>query len=241
MERPSTSAQLALANVQPPHLLQAKHAAARKSMHLRHNIHTAQPFLLSLASFVLFLLPPRAALAQPTSSPTPPEPPVVLAFLGGAFLVISIALFACLIGFWQHNSPRACARRGPSGMETRPAIREPAMDTLPSKPSKSSTPREFLIDAARRYDPCPICLEELHTGPAAQGRCLHAAHAACLAIWLAKGRSCPICRKRFRDGAPVDGARELTAQVALGAAPETEKDEMLGISIQGAVGVCPPH
>jgi Ring finger domain len=205
-------------------------------MPLRHNIHTARPFLLPLASLVLFLLPPRAVLAQPTSSPRPLERPGVL-----AFLVIAIALLAWLIGLWKHNSPRAGARHGASGMEPRSAIREPAMDTLASKPSKSSTPREFLIDAARRDDPCPICLEELHTGPAAQGSCLHAAHAACLATWLAKGRSCPICRKRFRDGAPLDGAGELTAEVALGTAAETEKDEMLGISIHGADSVCPPH
>jgi hypothetical protein len=56
--------------------------------------------------------------------------------------------------------------------------------------------------APARDDECPICLDGLRNGGLAVGglrglavgACRHAFHAACLAPWLARAPTCPVCR-----------------------------------------------
>ena len=41
---------------------------------------------------------------------------------------------------------------------------------------------------------CAICLE--HSGPACRLECGHSFHAECLAKWLVRSPTCPLCRAR---------------------------------------------
>jgi hypothetical protein len=42
-------------------------------------------------------------------------------------------------------------------------------------------------------DACPICLERL-ARPSSRGACGHAFHTACVAEWLIRAETCPVCR-----------------------------------------------
>jgi hypothetical protein len=62
---------------------------------------------------------------------------------------------------------------------------------------------------------CPVCLE---LGCGAVAACGHAFHAACIARWLARATTCPVCRadllapdRRAAYGACVDASAHVEA------------------------------
>lgn len=60
---------------------------------------------------------------------------------------------------------------------------------------------------------CAICLDEIKDNQRALP-CAHVFHAACIAEWTNKSKSCPICRQRVVDNFIEEKARSSLSYIA---------------------------
>jgi Ring finger domain len=57
--------------------------------------------------------------------------------------------------------------------------------------------QSFMAGGIDTDDICAICLESLRDELVSSGLCRHIHHTRCLAGWIAKDCSCPVCRETF--------------------------------------------
>ncbi|KAM0821930.1 hypothetical protein ACQ4PT_071857 [Festuca glaucescens] len=80
----------------------------------------------------------------------------------------------------------------------------PAGPPAAARASSESPPLVTVRDAGMT---CPICLDKLEPGAtAAKTPCQHVYHPACLAPWLEKKGTCPVCREKSRNEADDAGS-----------------------------------
>ena len=79
---------------------------------------------------------------------------------------------------------------------------------------------------------CSICWEEAESAGASRLQCGHSFHAACLAEWLARSLTCPLCR-RATSPKPVDMAIERAERDRLAAAGLTIPPYFAGLKFRG--------
>ncbi|KAK1668163.1 hypothetical protein QYE76_056322 [Lolium multiflorum] len=76
----------------------------------------------------------------------------------------------------------------------------------PAGPPASAEPPP-LVTVCDAGMTCPICLDELEPGAsAAEMQCQHVYHPACLAPWLEKKGTCPVCRGKSMNEADAAGS-----------------------------------
>ncbi|GBL93359.1 hypothetical protein AVEN_219483-1 [Araneus ventricosus] len=106
----------------------------------------------------------------------------------------------------KHSPVAAAKTASPSGVaKTKPgAQKKPRKQTKNAKkeasvqdPSTSGEGRPPSVDTSAGYE-CAICLESTSRKEMRTLQCSHAFHQACIDMWLAEDRRCPICRKAQR-------------------------------------------
>jgi hypothetical protein len=93
---------------------------------------------------------------------------------------------------------RWCEARKPTSSIASTTTPAAAAATAPARPPPAGLPPAGL-PAGRLMGECSICLTDLGGMPTRALACAHVFHGNCIAQWIRRNRSCPVCRTRVAD------------------------------------------